>query len=138
MGKRGAHGQDALVCEAVRLRKQRVYPFRCSSLRTYPTITDTRLLSQDAWTAGAFTTEIAPVTLSDPRKGDTIISEDEEYKKILPAKVPSLKPVFSKTGTVTAANASNLNDGASALILASQNKVDELGLKPLARIVCTF
>ncbi|ORY88314.1 Thiolase, N-terminal domain-domain-containing protein [Leucosporidium creatinivorum] len=89
-----------------------------------------------AWSAGAFSAEIAPVTLSDPRKGDTIVAEDEEYKKILPAKVPSLKPVFGKDGTVTAANASNLNDGASALVLANQAKVDELGLKPLARIVC--
>ena len=89
-----------------------------------------------AWKAGAFAAEIAPVTIADARKGDTVISEDEEYKKILPAKVPSLRPVFKKDGTVTAANASNLNDGASALILASQAKVDEYGLKPLARIVC--
>lgn len=54
----------------------------------------------------------------------------------MPHKVAGLKPVFIKTGTVTAANASNLNDGASALVLASQAKVDEYGLKPLARIVC--
>ncbi|GAA5858765.1 hypothetical protein JCM1840_006547 [Sporobolomyces johnsonii] len=89
----------------------------------------------DAWKAGAFSAEIAPVTLSNPRTGDVVISEDEEYKKIKAEKVPSLKPVFKKDGTVTAANASNLNDGASALILASQEKVSELGLKPLAKVV---
>ncbi|SCV69377.1 BQ2448_2397 [Microbotryum intermedium] len=88
-----------------------------------------------AWEAGAFKAEIAPVTLKDARKGDTVISEDEEYKKILPAKVNSLKPVFKKDGTVTAANASNLNDGASAVILVSEEKLKELGLTPLARIV---
>jgi acetyl-CoA C-acetyltransferase len=88
-----------------------------------------------AWAAGAFKAEIAPVTIVDARKGNTVVIEDEEYKKILPAKVPSLRPVFTKTGTVTAANASNLNDGASALVLASQEKVTELGLKPLAKII---
>ncbi|TNY19355.1 Thiolase, N-terminal domain-containing protein [Rhodotorula diobovata] len=88
----------------------------------------------DAWKAGAFKNEIAPVTLST-RAGDVVISEDEEYKKIKPEKVGSLKPVFKKDGTVTAANASNLNDGASALVLASQDKVSELGLTPLAKIV---
>ncbi|KAK4705572.1 acetyl-CoA C-acetyltransferase, partial [Phenoliferia sp. Uapishka_3] len=89
----------------------------------------------EAWSAGAFTAEIAPVTIADARKGDTVVKEDEEYKKILPAKVPSLRPVFQKTGTVTAANASNLNDGASAIILASAEKVEELGLKPLAKVI---
>ncbi|KAK4052764.1 hypothetical protein OIV83_002051 [Microbotryomycetes sp. JL201] len=89
----------------------------------------------DAWAAGKFTEEISPVTLKDARKGDTVVAEDEEYKKILPNKVPSLRPVFAKDGVITAANASNLNDGASALVLASQEKVQELGLKPIARIV---
>ncbi|BGP17656.1 hypothetical protein JCM10213_004640 [Rhodosporidiobolus nylandii] len=89
----------------------------------------------DAWKAGAFKNEIAPVTLSNPRTGDVIVEEDEEYKKIKPEKVASLRPVFKKDGTVTAANASNLNDGASALVLASQEKVSELGLKPLAKVV---
>ncbi|KAM0750600.1 thiolase [Meredithblackwellia eburnea MCA 4105] len=88
-----------------------------------------------AWESGAFAAEIAPVTIKDARKGDTVIKEDEEYKKIIASKVPSLKPVFRKDGTVTAANASNLNDGASALVLASGDKVDELGLKPLAKII---
>jgi acetyl-CoA C-acetyltransferase len=88
-----------------------------------------------AWKSGAFKEEIAPVTVPDARKGDTVVSEDEEYKKVIPSKVASLKPVFAKTGTVTAANASNLNDGASALILASKEKAAALGLKPLARVV---
>ena len=89
-----------------------------------------------AWASKAFEAEIAPVTIADKRKGDTVIFEDEEYKKVKLEKLPSLKPVFKKDGTITAANASTLNDGASALVLASQAKVDELGLKPLARIVC--
>jgi acetyl-CoA C-acetyltransferase len=91
-----------------------------------------------AWSAGAFTAEIAPVTIVDARKGNTVVTEDEEYKKIKVDKVAGLRPVFSKTGTVTAANASNLNDGASALILASQEKVTEYGLTPLARIICSY
>lgn len=92
----------------------------------------------ESWKAGLFKDEVVPVTIKDARKGDTVIVEDEEYKKILPAKVPSLRPVFSKTGTITAANASNLNDGASALVLASQAKVDEYGLKPIAEVICEF
>jgi acetyl-CoA C-acetyltransferase len=94
-----------------------------------------------AWSSGAFTAEIAPVTIVDARKGNTVIIEDEEYKKIKPDKVKSLRPVFQKDGTITAANASNLNDGASAIILASQEKIDQYGLTPLARIVgedCRF
>lgn len=68
------------------------------------------------------------------------MTEDEEYKKVLFDKVPSLRPVFKTdgTGTVTAANASPLNDGASALVLMSASKAAELGLKPLAKIICTF
>ncbi|GAA5999590.1 thiolase family protein [Rhodotorula paludigena] len=88
----------------------------------------------DAWKSGAFANEIAPVTLKT-RAGDVVVAEDEEYKKIKPEKVSSLKPVFKKDGTVTAANASNLNDGASALVLASQDKVNQLGLAPLAKVV---
>lgn len=90
-----------------------------------------------AWSAGAFKAEIAPVTIVDARKGDTVVVEDEEYKKIKPEKVSSLRPVFIKTGTVTAANASNLNDGASAVVLASQEKVTEYGLTPLAKVICS-
>ena len=91
----------------------------------------------EAWKAGAFKNEIAPVTIPNARTGDVVITEDEEYKKVKTDKVPSLKPVFKKDGTITAANASTLNDGASALVLASQDKVNELGLQPLAKVICT-
>lgn len=84
---------------------------------------------------GSFKGEIVPVAIPQ-RKGDPLmISEDEEYKKVKFEKIPSLRPAFTKDGTVTAANASTINDGASALVLASKEKVEELGLKPLARIV---
>lgn len=84
---------------------------------------------------GKFTDEIIPVDIPQ-RKGDPIvISEDEEYKRVNFEKIPSLRPAFSKDGTVTAANASTINDGASVLIIASEDKVKELGLSPIARIV---
>ena len=76
------------------------------------------------------------MTIADARKGDTVVSVDEEYKKIMPNKVAGLRPVFGKDGTITAANASNLNDGASALVLAGEDKVKELGLKPIAKVIC--
>jgi acetyl-CoA C-acetyltransferase len=90
--------------------------------------------SAEAWKAGKFAEEVVPVAVPQ-RKGDPILfSEDEEYKNVILDKIPTLRPVFSKEGTVTAANASTLNDGASALILMSREKADELGLKPLAII----
>lgn len=91
----------------------------------------------DAWKAGAFQNEIVPVTIKD-KKGDVTVAEDEEYKNIKFDKVPTLRPVFDKNGTVTAANASTLNDGASAVILASKAESDKLGGKPLAKIVGMF
>lgn len=88
-----------------------------------------------AWKAGKFNDEVVPVSVPQ-RKGDPIvISEDEEYKNVRMDKIPALRPAFSKEGTVTAANASTLNDGASALILASKEAVEKHGLKPLAKIV---
>ncbi|MEZ4985279.1 MAG: hypothetical protein R2795_09625 [Saprospiraceae bacterium] len=70
------------------------------------------------------------------RKGDALlITEDEEFKKVDFAKIPQLRPAFTKDGTVTAANASTINDGASAIVLASGRKVKELGLQPIAKIV---
>ncbi|CDR87428.1 acetoacetyl-CoA thiolase [Sporisorium scitamineum] len=90
--------------------------------------------SAEAWKANAFANEIAPVTISD-KKGDMVISEDEEYKNVKLEKIPSLRPVFDKNGTITAANASTLNDGASAVVLASAAEVEKLGVKPLAKIV---
>lgn len=90
-----------------------------------------------AWAAGVFNNEIAPVTIKG-KKGDTIVSEDEEYKKVIFDKIPSLKSAFKPGGSITPANSSNLNDGASALILMSAAKAKELGVKPLAKVVCTF
>jgi acetyl-CoA C-acetyltransferase len=90
--------------------------------------------SASAWKDGLIKDEIVPVEVPQ-RKGDPIvISEDEEYKNVKFEKIPALRPVFSKDGTVTAANASTINDGASALILISKKKMEELGLKPLARV----
>lgn len=88
-----------------------------------------------AWEAGNFSNEVVPVSVPQ-RKGDpVVISEDEEYKNVRMDKIPNLRPAFDKEGTVTAANASTLNDGASAVVLMSKKKMEELGLKPLARIV---
>jgi len=87
-----------------------------------------------AWEAGNFNDEIVPVTIKT-RKGEVVVSEDEEYKSVRFDKIPTLRPVFQKDGTVTAANASTLNDGASALILMSGEKVKELGIKPIAKLV---
>ena len=90
--------------------------------------------SAEAWKAGKFTNEIVPVSVHQ-RKGEAIlISEDEEYKNVFLDKIPSLKPAFDKDGTITAANASTLNDGASALILASKEAVEKHGLTPIAKI----
>lgn len=92
--------------------------------------------AEKAWTDGAFKAEIAPVIIKG-KKGDTIVSEDEEYKRVIYEKIPTLNPSFKKNGgTITPANSSSLNDGASALILMSAQKAQELGLKPLARVVC--
>lgn len=91
--------------------------------------------SQAAIAAGRFAAEIVPVEVKD-RKGDvTLVSVDEEAGAVKFDKIPSLKPVFKKEGTVTAANASTLNDGAAALVLMSREKAEELGLKPIARIL---
>ncbi|MFN4122083.1 MAG: acetyl-CoA C-acyltransferase [Flavobacteriales bacterium] len=90
--------------------------------------------AEAAVAAGRFKNEIAPVSIPQ-RKGEPIVvSEDEEYKNIKYDKVAGLSPVFEKDGTVTAANASTLNDGASAMILMSAKKAQELGIKPLAVI----
>ncbi|KIJ56723.1 hypothetical protein M422DRAFT_22881 [Sphaerobolus stellatus SS14] len=90
--------------------------------------------AERAWKSGAFDAEIAEVTIST-KKGDVIVREDEEYKNIKYDKVPTLKPSFQKDGTITPANASPLNDGASAVILMSASKAQELGIKPLAKII---
>jgi acetyl-CoA C-acetyltransferase len=90
--------------------------------------------AQDAYANGYFKEEIVPVVIA-ARKGDITISEDEEYKKFDESKVGALKPAFEKEGTITAINASKINDGASAMVLMSGEKVKELGVQPLAKIV---
>ena len=90
--------------------------------------------SAKSWEDGLFNDEIVPVEVPQ-RRGEPIIgSEDEEFKNVKFEKIPNLRPVFSKEGTVTAANASTINDGASALVLISKKKAEELGIKPVARI----
>lgn len=88
-----------------------------------------------AWDAGKFTDEIVPVPVPQ-RKGDPVMmAKDEEFTNVFLDKIPTLRPAFDKEGTITAANASTINDGASALVLASEEMVQKLGLKPLAKIV---
>jgi acetyl-CoA C-acetyltransferase len=90
--------------------------------------------SAAAWAAGKFKEEVIPVTVKT-KKGDVEFIEDEEYKNVNFEKIPTLKPVFQKDGSVTAANASTMNDGAAALVLMSKEKAEALGLKPLAKII---
>lgn len=91
--------------------------------------------SAEAWAAGKFNEEVVPVEVPQ-KKGEPLkITHDEEYKLVKFEKIPELKPVFQKDGTVTAANASTLNDGAAALILMSKEKADALGIKPIAKIL---
>jgi len=90
--------------------------------------------AKQAWDTNKFTNEVIPVSVPQRRGEDKIVSEDEEFKNVKFDKIPSLRPAFSKTGTVTAANASTINDGASALVLMSEEKAMELGLTPLAVI----
>lgn len=91
--------------------------------------------SAETTQSGIFKNEIVPISVPQ-RKGDPlIVDEDEEFKKVKFEKIPSLRPAFSANGTVTAANASTINDGASALVLASEEAVKKFNLKPLARIV---
>ncbi|WFD32906.1 acetyl-CoA C-acetyltransferase [Malassezia sp. CBS 17886] len=89
-----------------------------------------------AWRDGLFQQEVVPVAVKDKR-GETLVGEDEGYGKLRKDKMPTLRPAFLNGGTVTAANASGLNDGASALVLASGSEVQRRGLTPLARIVAT-
>ncbi|HMT52412.1 MAG TPA: thiolase family protein [Saprospiraceae bacterium] len=88
-----------------------------------------------AWEAGAFTDEVVGVEVKDRKGNISTIGHDEEYKNVIFDKIPSLRPVFTKEGTVTAANASTINDGAAALILVSEDFLKANQLKPLAKIV---
>jgi acetyl-CoA C-acetyltransferase len=91
--------------------------------------------SQNAWNSGKFRDEVVPVEIPS-RKGDpTRFEKDEEPWNVKFDKIPGLKPAFGKEGTVTAANASTMNDGAAALVLMSKEKAEELGIKPIARII---
>ncbi len=91
--------------------------------------------SVKAWSNGNFKNEVVPVEIPQRRGEPIIFSEDEEYKNVKMDKIPTLRPVFSKDGTVTAANASTLNDGAAALVIMSAEKATALNLKPIAKII---
>jgi acetyl-CoA C-acetyltransferase len=91
--------------------------------------------SAKATTEGKFLSEIVPVSIPQKKGEPVLLTEDEEFKNVVFDKIPSLRPAFTSDGTVTAANASTINDGATALILASEEAVKRLNLKPLARIV---
>ncbi len=90
--------------------------------------------SASAWKNGKFNDEVVPVEIPQRKGGSIVISEDEEYKNVKMDKIPNLHPAFSKDGTVTAANASTLNDGAAALVLMSRDKAKELNIESLAII----
>lgn len=90
--------------------------------------------SKQAWKLGKMNEEVVPVSIPQKRSQDLVVSRDEEFEKIKEDKVAQLPPVFSKTGTVTAANASTLNDGAAAVVLMSLEKAKSLGIKPLATL----
>lgn len=91
--------------------------------------------SAKAWSEGKFDQEVVPVEVPQRKGEPLIIKQDEEYKNVILDKIPSLRPAFTKDGTVTAANASTINDGAGAVVLMSEEKARELNLKPLATIV---
>jgi len=90
--------------------------------------------SADAWAAGNFEDEIVPVSIPQRRGEPILFSEDEEFKNVKKEKIPALRPAFTKEGTVTAANASTINDGGAALVLMSAEKAAALNLKPIAKI----
>lgn len=91
--------------------------------------------SQAAWADSRFNEEIVGVEVPQKKGDPLVVKEDEEYKQVKFDKIPELRPVFQKDGTVTAANASTLNDGAAALVLMSKERMEKLGLKPLAKII---
>jgi acetyl-CoA C-acetyltransferase len=90
--------------------------------------------SATAWESGVMQNEVVPVPVPQRRGDDLIISEDEEYTNVMLEKIPKLRPAFTKKGTVTAANASKINDGAAAVIVMSEDRAKDLGLTPLATI----
>jgi acetyl-CoA C-acetyltransferase len=90
--------------------------------------------SADAWRSGKFDNEVVPVEVPQRRGEPIVVTTDEEFTNVKLEKIPALRPAFTKDGTVTAANASTINDGAAALVLMSKDKANELSLKPLATI----
>jgi acetyl-CoA C-acetyltransferase len=92
--------------------------------------------AKDAIASGAFVREITPVTVSG-RKGDTIVDTDEQPGNAMPEKIPNLKPAFVRDGTVTAANAASISDGAAALVMTRQSVAEKLGLPIVAKVVAT-
>ncbi|APY12020.1 acetyl-CoA acetyltransferase [Seonamhaeicola sp. S2-3] len=90
--------------------------------------------SAEAWETGKFDNEVIPVEVPQRRGEPVIVNQDEEFKNVKIDKLPHLRPAFTKDGTVTAANASTINDGAAAMVLMSKEKANELDLKPLATI----
>lgn len=90
--------------------------------------------SAAAWSSGHFADEVIPVSVPQRRGEPVVVAQDEEYRNVRMDKIPQLRPAFTKEGTVTAANASTINDGAAALVLMSAEKASELGLTPLATI----
>ena len=91
--------------------------------------------AQKAQESSAFNKEIVPIRLNDKKYGKILVAKDEEPTKVDFEKIPTLKPAFEKSGTITAANASTINDGAAAVLLMSENKVKELGINPIAKII---
>ena len=91
--------------------------------------------SAQAWEAGSFSNEITTVAIPQRRGAAIVFDKDEEFSNVTLDKIPNLRPAFSKDGTVTAANASTLNDGAAALVVMSEHKAKSLGLSPLAEVV---
>ena len=91
--------------------------------------------AEAAWKKGKFKEEVVPVKLTGKKGEEILVEEDEEYTKVNVDKIPQLRPVFDKEGTVTAANASTMNDGAAAAVLMSKAKAEELGIKPIAKII---
>jgi acetyl-CoA C-acetyltransferase len=91
--------------------------------------------AEEAWNKGYFDAEVVPVEVPQRRGEPVMVTKDEEFTNVSIDKIPSLRPAFTKDGTVTAANASTINDGAAALVLMSEEKAKELNLKPLATIV---
>jgi len=90
--------------------------------------------STEAWSRGKFDNEVVPVEVPQRRGEPIVVATDEEFTNVKLEKIPALRPAFTKDGTVTAANASTINDGAAALVLMSKDKAKELGLQPLATI----